>query len=231
MPINTIYNFLAIWLFARKESIFIPKWWRHPNPPPTMPMRGSSGQMTHRYLANWFLGEWRWPEPCWFIIVNLVLWLYKVDSTCSTCILRCSTVSRFYLFVALLYFWEEMKVPLVNYRVWGETTAIPEVFSAPVIIMIIPVIIMIIVIIPIPQQIFSQNIQHSSHSPAYFMTILLKIQSLINAFCLLRELFLFFTSSGKVNSPKSKDKSKKGRVNNRLSIFRVVYNVLKIMLF
>ena len=30
--------------------------------------------------------------------------LYKVDSTCSTCMLWCSTVSRFYLFVALLYF-------------------------------------------------------------------------------------------------------------------------------
>ena len=116
--------------------------------------------------------------------------------------LRCSTISRFYLSVALLYFWEEMKVPLVNYRVWGETTAIPEVFSAPVIIVIIPVI------IPIPQQIFSQNIQHSSHSPAYFMTTLLKIQSLINAFCLAGELFLFFTSSRNVNSFKSRDREK-----------------------
>ena len=122
-----------------------------------------------------------------------------------------------------------MKVPLVNYRVWGETTAIPEVFSAPVIIMTIAVIIIIAVIminviiviipviIPIPQQIFSQNIQHSSHSPAYFMTTLLKIQSLINAFCLAGELFLFFTSSRNVNSFKSRDEEKFLHLNIVLS--------------
>ena len=54
----------------------------------------------------------------------------------------------------------------------------------------------------------SENIYKKNYSILEYSQRLLKIQSLINAFCLLRELFLFFTSSRNVNSFKSRDREK-----------------------